>query len=81
MLKNVVDDKTVDGKLYPYWKHRSGHHARMLVIDIVDIVDAAGIISDSTDEDIKHLILSKQPIWDLPVLNSINDVKTHLRRT
>ncbi|SAL96861.1 hypothetical protein [Absidia glauca] len=81
MLKNVVDDKTVDGKLYPYWRHQSGHHSRMLVIDIVDMVDAVGIISDSAHKDIKHLIPSKQRIWDLSVLNSINDVKAHLRRT
>ncbi|SAM04410.1 hypothetical protein [Absidia glauca] len=80
VLKDVVHDKTVNGKLFPYWKHQSGHHLRLVVIDVGNVVDAVGIISDSTNKDIKHLVPSKQHIWDFSVLTDFNNVKAHLRR-
>jgi hypothetical protein len=65
--------------LYPVWNHGSGHYDRLLVLEVKCMVDAVGILVDSSNLAIKHLVPSRQLVWDLKVLTNINDIKLKLR--
>ncbi|SAL95625.1 hypothetical protein [Absidia glauca] len=65
--------------LYPVWNHGSGHYDRLLVMKVESMVDAVGILVDSSNLAIKHLVPSRQLVWDLKVLTNINDIKLKLR--
>ncbi|SAM09683.1 hypothetical protein [Absidia glauca] len=74
LLKGVSKSNRVDSNIYPTWRHAEGFYDPLIVINIDSMVDGVGIITDSTHSDIKHLVPSRQHIWNLTVLTNFDDI-------